>query len=58
MKHWMYLVDGGNLLINRVVISKLGITVRETTEYFSHGAGSLPTVGEPHQAASPAVNPR
>lgn len=48
MKHWMYLVDGGDLLVNRVIISKFGVTVRETTEYFRRGAGSVPTVGEPH----------
>lgn len=37
MKHWMYLSDDGDMMINRVIISKLGIIVGETTEYFQHG---------------------
>ncbi len=38
MKHWMYLADDGDLMINRVIISKLGIVIAETTEYFRRGA--------------------
>ena len=45
MHHWMYLVDGGDVLVNRVIISKFGIIVRETTEYFRRGAGDTATVG-------------
>lgn len=45
MKHWMYLADGGDTLLNRVVISKFGMIVRETTEYFRRGAGDTATVG-------------
>lgn len=48
MHHWMYLTDDGDLLINRVVISKFGVIVAETTEYFRRGAGAVPTVGAPH----------
>ena len=44
MKHWMYLTDDGDLLINRVIISKLGVIVAETTEYFRRGAGDIATV--------------
>lgn len=51
MKHWMYLTDDDGLVINRVVISKLGVTVAETTEYFRRGAGATPTV-----RADPAAN--
>lgn len=45
MQHWMYLADGGDTLLNRVVIRKLGVVVRETTEYFRRGAGETATVG-------------
>lgn len=34
MKHWMYLADDGQTLINRVTITKLGLIVGGTTEYF------------------------
>lgn len=37
MKHWMYLAEDGDSMINRVIISKLGIVVAETTEYFRRG---------------------
>lgn len=47
MKHWMYLTNGGDVLINRVVISKLGVIVAETTEYFQRGVDDAATVGEP-----------
>ena len=40
MKHWMYLADDGDTMINRVIISKLGIVVAETTEYFRRGVGN------------------
>lgn len=42
MKHWMILTDDGDTMINRVIISKLGIIVAETTEYFRHGASTAP----------------
>lgn len=38
MRHEMYLMDDGSTMINRVVISKLGIIVGETTEYFQRGS--------------------
>lgn len=44
MKHWMYLTDD-NPLINRVVISKLGITVAQTTEYFHRGHAPIGPIG-------------
>ena len=34
LKHWMYLQEGGDVLVNCATISKLGITVGEVTEYF------------------------
>ena len=48
MKHWMYLTDDTDLVINRVVISKLGVIVAETTENFRRGTGATPTVGAFH----------
>jgi len=45
MKHWMYLTDGGDTLINRVVISKFGVVVAGTTEYFRRGAGETAGIG-------------
>ena len=45
MKHWMYLADGGDVLVNRVIISKFGIVIGGTTEYFRRGAGNTATVG-------------
>ena len=45
MKHWMYLADGGDTLVNRVIISKFGIIVSEATEYFRRGAGETASVG-------------
>ena len=45
MKHWMYLADGGDMLVNRVIISKFGIVIGGTTEYFRRGAGDTATVG-------------
>ena len=45
MKHWMYLTDGGETLVNRVIISKLGVVVSGTTEYFHRGSGDTPAVG-------------
>ena len=56
MKHWMYLVDGGDTLINRVVISKLGVVVGGTTEYFRRGAGA--TAGIEPMPGAPATAPR
>ncbi|MDP9194468.1 MAG: DUF3833 domain-containing protein [Acidobacteriota bacterium] len=35
---WMYLMEDGETLINRVTITKLGIVVARTTEYFRRGA--------------------
>lgn len=34
VRQWMYLQDGGETMVNRVSISKLGIVVAQTTEYF------------------------
>lgn len=42
MQHWMVLTDDGDTLINRVIISKLGIVIAETTEYFRRGATDMP----------------
>jgi hypothetical protein len=43
-KLWMYLQPDGETMINRVVITKLGVTLAETTEYFHRGAGPLPSI--------------
>jgi hypothetical protein len=45
MSHWMYLV-GQNTMVNRVVVSKLGVTVAEITEYFQRGEALLPSIKE------------
>lgn len=34
---WMYLMEDGQTLINRVTITKFGIVVARTTEYFRRG---------------------
>ena len=34
VRQWMYLQDGGETMVNRVTISKLGMLVGQTTEYF------------------------
>ena len=47
MKHWMYLTDDGETMINRVIISKLNIVIAETTEYFRRGANTLPAGSPP-----------
>jgi hypothetical protein len=46
MKHWMYLAADGDLMINRVVISKFGVALAQTTEYFRRGAGDVASIGE------------
>ncbi len=38
MHHWMTLTEDGKTMLNRVVITKLGIVVAETTEYFQRDA--------------------
>jgi hypothetical protein len=43
-KLWMYLQADGETMINRVVISKLGVTVAETTEHFHRGSGPVPPI--------------
>jgi len=46
MSHWMYLV-GPDTMVNRVRVSKLGITVAQITEYFQRGDGALPSISGP-----------
>ncbi len=43
-KLWMYLQADGETMINRVRITKLGVIVAETTEYFHRGTGPVPSV--------------
>ncbi|MEP7098217.1 MAG: DUF3833 family protein, partial [Dokdonella sp.] len=38
MHHWMTLTEDGKTMLNRVVITKLGIVIAETTEYFQRGS--------------------
>lgn len=44
MHHWMYLQADGTTMINRVVITKLGLVIAETTEHFHRGSGPVPAV--------------
>ena len=44
MNHWMYLQRDGTV-INRVRVSKLGITLRTITEVFRRGAEPVPSIG-------------
>lgn len=44
MHHWMYLQADGTTMINRVVITKLGLVIAETTEHFHRGTGPVPAV--------------
>lgn len=39
VRQWMYLQEGGETMVNRVAISKLGVQVGQTTEYFRRGPG-------------------
>ncbi len=34
MEHWMYLLDDGRTMLNRVLVRKLGVSVGQTTEVF------------------------
>jgi hypothetical protein len=42
---WMYLQDDGESMINRVTITKLGLVIGQTTEYFRRGTGSGASIG-------------
>jgi hypothetical protein len=42
---WMYLQADGETLINRVRVTKLGLTLAETTEHFHRGTGPVPPIG-------------
>ena len=46
MNHWMYLQADGEVMINRVIISKLGVILAETTEQFHRGAGPVPSIAQ------------
>jgi hypothetical protein len=46
MHHWMYLQADGSTMINRVVITKLGAVIAETTEHFHRGDGPVPPIAE------------
>ena len=48
MNHWMYLQAGGDVMINRVIISKLGVIIAETTEHFHRGTGPVPSIAGEH----------
>jgi hypothetical protein len=43
-KLWMYLQDDGETMINRVIISKLGVIIAQTTEHFHRGTGAVPSI--------------
>lgn len=43
MNDWMYLTDD-NTLINRVVMTKLGVTLVQTTEYFHRGHAPIASI--------------
>ena len=42
---WMYLQDDGQTMINRVTITKLGLIIGQTTEYFRRGPGNMASIG-------------
>lgn len=42
---WMYLQEDGETMINRVNITKFGVTVARTTEYFRRGTAPSTPVG-------------
>ena len=44
MTHWMYLQAGGEVMINRVIISRFGVVLAETTEHFHRGTGAVPSI--------------
>jgi Protein of unknown function (DUF3833) len=39
MKQWMYGVGDGSTMMNRVIVTKLGVVVAEVTEFFWRGEG-------------------
>lgn len=39
MEHWMYLLDDGETMINRVAIRKFGVFIAQTTEVFRRVSG-------------------
>ncbi|MEO8378989.1 MAG: DUF3833 family protein [Acidobacteriota bacterium] len=45
MHHWMYLQADGTTMINRVIITKLGVVIAETTEHFHRGTAPVPSIG-------------
>jgi len=53
--HWMYLLDGGATMMNRVTVSKLGFIVAEVTEYFRRGARPVPAISNRHKAGAAGV---
>ena len=44
MHHWMYLAGDGTTLLNHVTISKFGLRVGGTTEYFQRGRAEVPSI--------------
>ncbi len=44
MQHWMYLQADGTTMINRVVITKFGLVIAETTEHFHRGTAAVPSI--------------
>jgi hypothetical protein len=44
-KLWMYLQADGETLINRVMVTKLGVVLAQTTEHFHRGTGPVPSMG-------------
>jgi len=44
MHDWMYLQADGATMLNRVVVTKFGVVIAQTTEYFRRGSGPLPSI--------------
>lgn len=55
LRHWMYLLDGGATMMNRVTVSKFGFIVAEVTEYFRRGARPAPAIPQRHGVTAAGV---
>lgn len=47
LEHWMYLQAGGQTLVNRAVVRKLGVPVAQVTELFWREEVNRPAAGRP-----------
>jgi len=52
MHHWMYLQADGTTMINRVIVTKFGFVIAQTTEHFHRGTEPVPSIGASGQSRS------